>query len=65
MRIVSDETFALVAILSFLATLVGLWNAFRRRQLTRRLLRSLTPEQRRTLGLDAPPDDERKPGPDA
>jgi hypothetical protein len=56
MRIISDETFALAAILSFLASVVGLWSAIRRRQLMRRLLRSLTEEQRRAIGLDTPPD---------
>lgn len=64
MRIISDELFALVAILSVLASAVGVWSSFRRRQLMRRLLRSLTDEQRRTLGLDTPPDDP-KPGADA
>jgi hypothetical protein len=52
----SDETLTLVAIISFLASLVGLWSAIRRRQLMRRILRSLTDEQRRAIGLDTPPD---------
>lgn len=52
----SEEAYALVAFLAFLATVFGVWSAWRRRQIMKRLLRSLTPEQRRAIGLD-PPDD--------
>jgi len=47
----SDETFSLVAALSILASLVGIWSAIRRRQLMRKLLRSLTEQQLKDLGL--------------
>jgi hypothetical protein len=53
---VSDETYAIVALIPTLATAVALWSAIRRRQLMKRLLRSLDEQQRRALGLD-PPDD--------
>ena len=42
--------------LSALAAAFLLWSRFRQGQITRRLLRSLTKEQRQALGLD-PPDD--------
>ncbi len=53
----SDEAYSLVAALSLLVSIVGVWSAIRRRQITRRLLRSLTAEQRRALGLDGKPGD--------
>ena len=53
----SDAAYSIVAAFCLLASIVGIWSAIRRRQLTRRLLRSLTAEQRRVLGLDGKPGD--------
>ena len=52
----SDGTFGIVAFISILASIVGLWSAIRRRQLTRDLLRSLDKAQLRELGIDVPQD---------
>lgn len=50
----SDGIFAIVAIISVLASAVGLWSAIRRRQLMRRLLRSLDSAQLKQLGIEDP-----------
>ncbi|HYI12512.1 MAG TPA: hypothetical protein VEK57_25900 [Thermoanaerobaculia bacterium] len=52
----SDEIYSLVAALSVLVSAVALWSAIRRRQLMRRILRSLNKEQLRSVGLEAPED---------
>ena len=52
LAIISDGTFGIVAALSILASVVGLWSLFRRRQIMRRLLRSLSEEQLKKLGID-------------
>ena len=45
----SDAAYSLVALISALAAAGALWSAIRRRQLTRKLLDSLTDEQRKEL----------------
>ena len=47
----SEGCYALGALLSLLASIAGIWNAIRRRQLERKILDSLTDEQRRAIGL--------------
>jgi uncharacterized protein YjiS (DUF1127 family) len=47
-----EEVYAIGALITFLASVAGIWSAWRRRQIMRRLLKSLTEEQRRALGLD-------------
>ncbi len=49
-----EEVYAIGAAISLLATVLGVWSAWRRRQSMKRLLRSLTAEQRRAIGLDPP-----------
>lgn len=49
-----EEVYAIGAAITFLATIAGIWSAWRRRQIMKRILKSLTPEQRRAIGLDDP-----------
>ncbi|HVE72211.1 MAG TPA: hypothetical protein VNI54_12650 [Thermoanaerobaculia bacterium] len=46
-----DEVYAIGAVISVLATIAGVWSAWRRQVLTRRIIRSLTDEQRKAIGL--------------
>jgi hypothetical protein len=50
----TDEAHWLIAAVLFLASAVGLWSAIRRRQLMRRVLRSLTEQQLRDAGILLP-----------
>ena len=45
----SDGVYALGALITVLATVAGIWSAIRRQQLMRKILRSLTKEQREEL----------------
>jgi hypothetical protein len=56
-----DAAEVAVTVITLLLWIVGLWSAFRRRQLGRRVLRSLTEEQRQALRkamLDPPKSEE-------
>ena len=52
-----EEVYAIGTLITILATIAGIWSAWRRRQIMKRILKSLTPEQRRAIGLDDPPAD--------
>jgi Flp pilus assembly protein TadB len=56
----SDGAYVMAEALSALAAAFLLWSRFRQGQITRRLMRSLTKEQRQAVGLD-PPDDPPPP----
>jgi len=45
----SEETYSLIAFLSVLAAVASVWTAIRRRQIMRKILKSLTKEQREEL----------------
>lgn len=58
--VMSDETYVIItAAISTLAAVAGLWSAIRRRQIMRRLLRSLSEQQLKDAGL-LPREDETK-----
>ena len=61
MAIMSEEAYSLIALITCLLYAVVLWLQFRRARILRRLLRSLTDEQKRVLGLDVPKDDDKGP----
>jgi hypothetical protein len=50
-----EEVYAIGTLITILASIAGIWSAWRRRQIMKRILKSLTPEQRRAIGLDDPP----------
>ena len=52
--LVPEELYTIAAIVSLLATIAGVWSAWRRRVLMRRLVRSLDTKQRQALGLEPP-----------
>jgi hypothetical protein len=54
-----EEVYAIGAVISLLATIAGVWSAWRRRQIERRIIASLTDEQRKIIGLA--PRGEREP----
>lgn len=45
----SESAYSVIAFLSVLAAVFSVWSAFRRRQIMRRILDSLTKEQREQL----------------
>jgi uncharacterized protein YjiS (DUF1127 family) len=48
---VSEETYSLIALLTGLASLVVIFLRWRQQRILRRILKSLTDEQRQALGL--------------
>lgn len=49
----SDETYAVAAIISIVLAAVGVWSSIRRRQLMRKLMRSIDKQQLTNLGSEA------------
>ncbi|HYC88103.1 MAG TPA: hypothetical protein VEO54_02735 [Thermoanaerobaculia bacterium] len=50
-----EVVYTIGGLITILASVLGLWSAWRRRQIMNRLLKSLDEQQRRALGLDDPP----------
>ena len=53
---VPEELYTIAAVVTALASIVGVWSAWRRRVIMRRLVRSLDDKQRQALGLEPPAD---------